>query len=339
MLAEARVNAAHFIAKTLLEQVLDRARGVKLEIKDGATLETAKDQDHQQSNYQESANHFYSVYELSPNAREKADALIGLSQQLINLQSFKKAREFLGYAPKLFHELPEAQKLLFNAQVEGKLGWIEDYELGYWNELKHFGNAVDFLSKVPRDKLGISGYELYSTAVHFSGRARYWLAAAGVNRRQNITEALCHFEQAIGFDSKLDVLTRDEKIGHGYAWQARCAFLFGEIKEGDELMYAARYHFDRHQKLFPKSAVMAHYFELKGMRDLKMHYLLRAREDFENAIDIRTEKGQYSQGLAVAYLGLAVVALKEGRLDSALGYTVQATKINPLVILRSGIGG
>src|SRR3989344_2242766 len=178
MLAEARVNTAHFIATTLLEQILERAKNVRLTIRPGASLIRANDWDRQLSNYRESANDYYSVYTFSEDPERKADALIGLSQELINLQSLRKAREFLNKAPELFQNLPEVKKILFQAQVEGKKGWIEDYELGYWNELKHFGNAVDILNQIPRDKWGNDGEELYSTAKHFSGRARFWMAAS-----------------------------------------------------------------------------------------------------------------------------------------------------------------
>lgn len=339
MLAETRVNTAHLIARSFLEQGLDRVKNVQLEQIDGATLESAKTLDQQQSNYRESASHYYTVYVSSKSLQERANAVIGLSQELINLQSFRKARKFLGQASRFSYALPEVQKLLFEAQVEGKKGWIADYELGYWDELKHFGNAVEILEQVPKEKWGTDGDELYSTAKHFSGRARYWLAASGINEEDNILGAFRLFQEGIDLDTQLEVLTSEEKLGHGFAWKARCCLLIGLISDATESIDLAKIHYQEHEKRVGKSAVMAHWYVLKGSRDLQVGLLDNAKGDFKAAIKIRNEVGQYSQGLAAAYSGLAVVSWKEGKKGEALGYTIQAAKINPLVILRGGIGG
>src|SRR5258708_22350143 len=101
----------------------------KLEIREGATIASAQEYDSHRGNYAESANHYYSVLEISSDPVERSNALIGLSQQLINLGKLGQAREVLNNSDEYLSDtLNEKQLFYYLASVKEKFGWIADYE-------------------------------------------------------------------------------------------------------------------------------------------------------------------------------------------------------------------
>lgn len=336
MLAEAKVEAVHLLVRGLAEYAPKLAKSTHLKRRPDATLQSAQYLDRNLGQYVESARHYYTVYRKSVGY-QAADALIGLSQELINLGSFRQARQFLKQSTRLVPELPVGERPLFLAQVEGKLGWIADYELSYWEELRRFARARRFLDKVSEDRWGEKGEELNSTACHFSGRARLGLADAGVDREANINFARAHFIEARHLDEKLMVPSVYEKVGHGYAWEARCELRRGDFTKADELMGQAGVYFRKHKELFPNSSIMAHYAILEGE-----YYLSRgrggdraARRAFEKAMEVRTGgKGEYSKGVADALLGIAVTYWQEGDYAAASKYLIRTFKAFPLTLVK-----
>lgn len=342
MLAEAKVQAVHLLVRGLAEYAPKLAKSTHLELRPGATLQSAQDLDRKTGEYAESARHYYTVYQGSLSPREKAEALISLSQELINCGSFRQARKFLNQFTQIVPKLSLEDRRIFLAQVQGKYGWIADYEFGFQEELRRFMRVRIFLNEIPRERWGGKGEELYSTAFHFCGRARFGLAEAGVDREVNINTAKDSFIEARRLDEELDVPTVNEKVGHGYAWEARCELRRGDFTRVDELIVQAGVYFRGHQELFPNSSIMAHYNLLVGE-----YYLSRgrggaraARRAFEKAMEVRTGgKGEYSKGVADALGGMAATYWKEGEIGKAVSYFIKAVRVNPQIFFKGLLGG
>ena len=203
MIAEAKVHAVHYLARNVIERLV---KPVPLEHKEGATLESARLLDQLGGDFHESAQHYYTVYQRADRVVEQAAGLIGLSQQLINLRSFRQVRQLLhlyrGEPAILVDHLPEAGRLLFQAQVREKEGWINDYELGFFQSQDCFTQAGNLLEQIPSNDWGSKTKECYSTTRHFLGRAHYGLAAFGVDRAHNVPKAIEYFDQALELDEQ-----------------------------------------------------------------------------------------------------------------------------------------
>ncbi len=341
MLAEAKLEAIHFGVRLAAEQVLGHLKPVKLDYREDANLENAWEASRNQGNHTESASRYYSVYTTSTDTLIRSQALIGLTRGLIDLGSFGQARQFLSQASALCNDFSvETRRRLFIAHIEGQKGWIADYELGYHAEIKHFGNALNGLNVVQRLEWGIPEEELNSTAYHCIGRARVGLADAGVDREENIRLAMEDITMARRLDEKLPMPTINEKVGHGFAWEARCCLRLGEFARADELTEKAELNFRKHHSLFPDSPIMAHYYLLLGERDFKHGFTLEARRDFEEAARIRTGKSAiYPKGVSDAYKGIAATYWKEGDIKNAARFLIKAAKINPQSVARGMLGG
>lgn len=93
MLAELRAQVIHNTARQVIERMIPP---IPLEIREWATLESAQKLDQEVGDFKEAACHYFTVYEKSKDPYERARAAIDLSQELINLGSFRQARNFLG---------------------------------------------------------------------------------------------------------------------------------------------------------------------------------------------------------------------------------------------------
>lgn len=75
MYAELKAEAIYLAARSVIERMV---RPIPLEIRVGASLHSAKEQDIVERNYQESAGHYFTVLSESQSAQEKAAALVGV---------------------------------------------------------------------------------------------------------------------------------------------------------------------------------------------------------------------------------------------------------------------
>ncbi len=340
MLAEAKVEAVHLLVRGLAEYSPKIAKSTHLEQKPGATLQSAQDLDRNTREFNESARHYFTVYETSMSPKKKAEAVICLSQELINAGSFRQAREFLKRSKALALELTPRDRTLLQAQAEGKLGWIADYELGFSEELVRFKRSRDILEEIPEESWGAKEKELYSTSYHFSGRARVGLADAGVDREANINLAKECFINARHLDEELDVPTINEKVGHGYAWEGRCYLRSRETGLAKDAIQKALDHFFRHHDQFPQAQIMAHYHMLIGEAYLWWEDYLRARGNFQKAVEIRGGgKGIYPKDTADALGGIAAAYWKEGKIKRAAPYFIKAVRANPKILFKGLLGG
>ena len=63
MLAEAKVQAVHHLVRSFAEYAPKIAKSTHLEIRPGATLQSAQDLDRETGRYEESARHYFSVFQ------------------------------------------------------------------------------------------------------------------------------------------------------------------------------------------------------------------------------------------------------------------------------------
>lgn len=333
MLAEAKAQSIHYLARTVVERVV---RPVTLERREGATLETAKDLDQNKGNFRESAHHFHTILTLSESSREKALALIGLSQELINLGSFRQVRSLLREVPSQFSvDLQGAEWTMFLAQVKEKLGWVEDYELGYFQSRRLFTEAGNLLVSLLR--WGKEEEERYSTTRHFLGRAAFGLAMFGVDRLANLYEARFNFQEALRYDEQLPNFSA-AKIGFGHGWLARCATALKETVEAKGEIMKMKESFEAQLLVTPQRGLMVHYHLLSGQWNLQDGSVKEAEADFQEAIRIRTEVEFYPKGLADAYMGMASVSLREHKLTEFAQYSMKALKAHPYAAFRGIVG-
>jgi tetratricopeptide (TPR) repeat protein len=334
MLAETKVQAIAVVGR-LAEKLTPQ---IYLERRQNASLETARIADSGHGDFRESANHYYSLT-MSDDPEVLAEGKIGLAQQLINLGAFSQARRLLE-AYDISKEIMRFQRpgiLLQRAKVQEKLGWIADYEMGFAEAKMHFNNAADFLLESWEGNLANrpdDQRKVYSTTKHFSGRANYALAAMGVNRTDNVNNAIENFQEAQDLDHGIEDEHKEGKLGFGDSWIARCYMLVGDLQWAGIYIRSAQSHFENQLIATPtRTDFLAHGHLLKGYWDLKGG-LPTARSHFEEALRLRQETGTYPKGLVDAYLALAFNDLKDYQLLSFLRNITVAFRTQPYTVLR-----
>lgn len=343
MLAEAKAEVVHSLARLGLEGVYGRLKPVTFEIKAGATLERAKTQVFQKGNSPETVNQFFSVFQLAPNIRDRADALVGLTQGLIDLGAFQKARVILDEAPKFHPYLFNNDYFLFCAQVKEKEGWVEDAELGFFNSQKCFSDAADILHRISSTEWKRPEKECFSTTRHFLGRAHYGLAALGIDTNWNIEEAIGYFEAALRLDVEFPE-SAALKTGFGHGWLSRCYMLRKDWERADRELECMRSDFTRQLQITPGRGIMAQYHLLKGVRLLQQGAVTDAEDCFHESLYIRTNHERidyelYPTGEANAYAGMVSVSLRKGEYNDAARYLLKAARTQPVAVFRGAFGG
>lgn len=339
MLAEIKARAISIAAREVIERFVPP---VQLKPKEDASLETARVLDLEQGDFKGSADRHYSVLMVSQDPEERAQALIGLSQELINLGSFKQAKHWL-----LSHDIREfglshRRSLFFRARIYEKLGWIADYEMDFSEEEKLMDAAGDILlQSKPEEEWEDEEKEVFSTTRHFLGRAKYSLAALGIDRVKNVDSAIDHFQRAMDFDEKLTGSHVDGKLGFGCSWIARCYMLVGDFTQADECISRAEHFFQSQVRRTPeRTDFMAHFYTIRGERYLRGYNPIYAQFDFVQALDIRRKQGNhYPKGLADAYLGLAIAFRQKGELIKAVTTFREAVRAHPYSVFRTVLGG
>ena len=318
MFTEAKVEVVSFLAK----KYFDRKPRVVLEEINGATLGSAETLDKEQGKYQDAANHYYYVYLNSEELPVRARALLGCVQQLINLGSYPQALRFLdtrsGY---ISDRLSFNDQTIFNAEIEGKKGWISDYMLNYRGSARHFSEAAEILLKIPRAQWNPDAKELYSTTRHFLGRACYGLAFFGINKKEKIAEAVEYFAQAYRLDREYEGIDVNAKLGFGQAWLARCCILDGDSALTDHYATNALDYFEQQLVITPENKdSSAHGELLQGERVLRFETAASARRHFLEALRVRQNEAPYPRGEADAYLGIALSYKKEWNIPQFIHY-------------------
>ncbi len=337
MLAEFKAKAIHFVVRQIIEK---RISPISLEIRETATLDSARDYDQRQGDFRESANHYYSVFLHDQGIEEKADALVGLCQELINLGSFRQVRQLLRDEPlRLLPFLSSRRRIMFEAQCEEKLGWIDDYELGPDNSIQHFNRVVKLLYGIGEGIYTDEKRNLLSTAGHFLGRERFSLARLGVDRKPNTDQAISYFSEGLKSDRLYEGIDRDGKLGFGHAWIARCYMLNGDMTQAQNTIELAGDYFRKQMVVTPqREGYLAHLHLLEGERDLCSGLVQSARKHFLEAVQIRREVELYPKGLVDAYLGLARTYWWRNPILFTR-YMSLALQSHPYTLLRGIIGG
>ncbi len=340
MLAETKASLISFAAHSIIEGIIPP---LNLEPKEGANLVSAKLLDSDKGDFRGSACEYFTVFTTSSDPEEKARALIGLVQQLVNLGSFKQARELLLDNDPGSFEFDSSEKVLFfQARVQEKLGWIADYELDFRGSERFFRRAADFVleSKLRGDWTD-EEQEFYSTSRHFIGRAKYSQAAFGIDRRRNVYEAVGFFQEAMDLDENLANKQVEGKLAFGCSWIARCYMLAGDFRAAGQYIERAENHYNAQMRQTPdRIDYMAHYLTLLGERNLKVGDVASAQLNFVEALNIRKkQRSPYPKGVADAQLGLSTAFWQEGEFPKALHHFKLAIKAHPYSVFRGIIGG
>lgn len=342
MLAETRVGLVHRAAK----RHASKSPPFSFEERPWATLESAKRWDQLEGNFAESAHHYHNILLSVENPLQRSEALIGCTQQLINLTLPEQARGFLETRfPEVVLPLTEvSDRMLLKARAQEKMGWIEDAELGYFQTLATLNASLETLNSIPQSQWGDIAWKCYSTDKHFRARSEYGLAFMGVNRAENIRRALADFNEAEVLDRDSGRVSSEQEVGFNCGWKAKCHILLDEMGTVDHLIEEMGDHFRAYLRTAPHRGIMAQYYLVKGFRDLHLGLTVDARRDFEEAVDIRVNDKRedyepFPKGLAHAYAGLAGVSWKERHFRQAWQYLKQARRTDLAGAVRYLFGG
>lgn len=338
-LAEVKLGFVNFLARQFAEQITPP---LPLEVRFGETLESARSWNQERRDFFQAAQAYHSVYQLSDEPPERAEALIGLSQELINLGKFGQARRWLtDQELNLLSQLPattEPAYLSYRARIHEKLAWIEDYELNYQAEIGQLHRARYWLGRITewtdRER------RFYSTTTHFLGRAHFGLAATGVNRRDNILRATEYFAADLAHYQELRQEGKPAPQGEGfqYAWLTRCSLLSRDLYTAEVHLRDARRLFEEQTEVVPRSGVMAHYYLLVGRLNLLKGEIEIARSNFSEALRIRTAVEPYPKGYADAAQGLAACYLRQGQPLQAVRFVWRAARAYPASLVDPILG-
>lgn len=324
---EAEQRLSEFVFEKLIPPV-------KLKIREGVTLESARQLE---GDFYESACNYYTLLETSDDSKTKIEALIDLSQQLINLGRFGQARPFLEQRfDRLSFAFSGRELNYFQARRAEKLGWIADYEGNFDKAVSFFSKAREIIGQIAKDQRTEEEESLFSTTTHFLGRAHFGLALKGKNRKENINLAIQFFNEdlsrAISLREAGKPIPQNEGFQH--AWLARCYLAFGYIGRVRKEIEEVGRLFDEYLEKNPKRGIKAHYYLLLGALYIKTDNFKKAREEFEKALEIRLTKERYPKGEAEALAGVAGTYWAEGKIGQAFVYGVKAIKTYPLLLLR-----
>lgn len=344
-IAELRANTAYFLAKNIGERLI---KPVPLERIPGATLESADVCDRDDGDFIRSASAFHTVHLESADPFEKIKGAVGVSRELINLGRFRQARPFLEIIiPTLTQELPyRRQAIYFEGERNNRLGWIADYEGGYFDSRSRFERVRELVGGIPEEERTEEERHLWLTAIHFLGRAHFGLASYGIEQKNNASKAVEYFHD--GLELNQSGRARGENTaaveGFNHAWISRCYQLLGIKDSAREHLEQAGELFKQWLESYPNRGIMAHYFLLRGFFRLQDGNLYDAQNDFEEAISIRTDSTRndfepYPKGLSDAYLGIVEVYKREWNLLQAVKYGVMAFRVYPFALLKTVAGG
>lgn len=334
-LTEARADAFYFLAREIGERLIPP---VRLSLDQNTTQETVEGL----KDFRDLAQGHYSLFVLSTSPQEKADALVELAQQLINLGRFRQARQLLDQkSDKVLNDLPVEKQLLGRARVEQKYGWIADYEGGYFDSIQRFLTSRSLLERIPRERWGRDEQVYYSATTHFLGRGHYGLASQGINTEGNVMAAMVYFNQDLRWllSEKEHGRPAPANEAFQHAWLSRCYSIIEDLDQaGLEIEEAGRL-FQEFVESNPESGALAHYHVLKGRLRLATGLTDKARDEFNEALRIREQVEHYPKGYADAATGLALSYWQERKLLPAALYAIKAVRAFPFILAKGAFGG
>lgn len=274
---------------------------------------------------------------------ERAEALVGLSQMLINMGYLEQAEEFLRKMSGLCNKMSVDDRGYFWARRWEKQGWIEDYRGNYDGQIDDLEAArVAMGIFIPRDNWGEREKDLDSTVNHFLGRANYGKATLEKDkkREKSLERATRCFREDLARyeDLRRSGCPRPDGEGYNHAWLGRCDLLEGKLGEAWVEIERAGELFAEHAAVIGNYEIMAHYHQLLGAYYMESGGTRRAREEFEAAYLIRSEKNpNYPKGEADALLGIAASYWAEGKMGAAFVFSVRAVRTFPPALIRSSV--
>ncbi len=331
MFAEAKLEGV----KLLTKWYFGRKLGIVLDDDVNGTLETAKELDQGQGNFREAANHYFYVMNSADNPLIKAEASLGVEQQLININAFPQALRFLDghMVSYIASSLSYKDQQIYLAQIEGKKGWIADGMMDFKGSERYFREAANKLSNIPKDEWSSKEHELWSTTRHFLGRAHYGQAFLGEDRKINIEWAVKFFQEAYRLDrDEYQGENRYGKLGFGHAWLARCAILADDEDVADFHVGSAVSNFGLQTMITQSNkSYLAHSYLIEGEFDLKFGSREAARRHYEESLTAWQEHGQHPNGEAAALIGLGMTYRKQipWELPQKIHYYREAAKVGP----------
>lgn len=276
----------------------------------------------------------------SEKPTDKAEALVELSQQLINVGRFRQARQYLGMLKELNPLFSLDNQCYYTARRREKFAWIADYETGFKDELKYLSASRKSIEKISPVSVGQRERDLLSTITHFSGRARLGLAGQGIDPQYNLDRARSYFNSDLLYFQKLrgigDPRPANEGFQHG--WLALCDITAGNLERAHAEIEEAGQLFREfsQQPENSKSGIEAHYYLLRGLLLLKTKSYELAQEMFRTSIDIRIEKKEpYPMGEASARMGIARAALGQRDLPTFASSIREAVQAHRLILLSA----
>lgn len=339
ILNRARAESVYFLARTVGEKL---APDVNLERIPNATLKSADAWDRDKGDFRRSASEFHSVLLAANNVEEEIRAANGVVRELINLGSFRQTRPLLETTiPILIQELPyRRQRIYFEGEINNRLGWIADYESGYFDARDRFERVRSLLSGIPDDERTDEAKHLNHTAIHFLGRAHFGLASQGIRTRLNTQNALGYFQQGLEIDQEERRRGHPNPTTEGFqhAWISRCYQMMRYRHNAWEHLELAGNLFAEASEEIPERGIMAHYYLLRGVFELYDANLGEAETNLKVALTER-EKEYYPKGLSDIYLGMAEVYRRRWNFSEAAKFGWKAYKIYPLSLLKTVAGG
>lgn len=309
------------LAINLIEKLLPP---IELKMRPGVTLDQAKLTESKSGDFQERANLYYSVLKSSENLEDRLNAMLGLSQELINLGRFGQAKRFLNpaylsYVSSL--NIDPRLGVYHSAAVLAKLGWIADNEGDFKESERNFTEVARKLEITSHAFRTPEEDSLHSTAIHFLGRAYFGQGD--------------YFTASQYFQIHLDNPNlKKEEQGFSHGWLARCYMAMGDLEDAALEIERTRASFEEYEVDHPERGALATYFLLRGELFFRKGEFFKARDQFNLALLSRYTKGRYPKGESQALFGIAATYWAQRKIGSALIYAVKGFKTYPLSIIK-----
>ncbi len=324
MSAESIKKLQSLATTTIAEKII---RPINLEVSKYATLDSAKTLDSSYGDFEQSANHYYSVFERSSEIEEKLEALFGLSQQLINLGRLGQAKQYLKLVEKTSINPSQSNERLKEyaiARMNEKLGWIADSEGNFKVSAVKFSLSRAMIEEIPENDRNLQEKQIHSTSVHFLGRAFF-----GLGKYQ---DAINYFNEHL----ENPELKKDEQA-YGHGWLARCYLKLNKLTNARTEIEKTRELFTEYLDTHPERGVMANYHLVKGKYFIRTGDFSNARAEFNSALEIRHIKERSPKGESAALFGIAFTHWAEKNIGQAFVYAVNAIKTYPLSIIKPSL--
>lgn len=333
-IVEIKASAIYFLARRIGEPMLARKLPAYQEIAPGSSPLDPTDVFHFAAQ-----NAFLKLRQAS-SPQEKAEALVEIAQQTINSSRFTQARKFINDILTTARELPSPDREYYQAEAHTKLGWIADNETGYKKAITDFEKASDLLNKIGKDRWKEKHDALNSTITHFTGRSRLGLAYQDINPQANLQLAESYFKADLHHFRELRIKgdPRPANEGYQHLWLGVTALTAKNFPAARYRISEAGRLFEEYLKMNPDSGIKAHWYLVKGLSELKEGHTEIARDEFFQAIDIRSNKEKYPLGLALAQMGVAKTYFQERQRRQGLRHLRKAVQAHPGVLLYAANG-